>query len=189
LFSTGYAKIVDLGSGGYAFMGAAVPYRSFHLPFDAQAHEQLEKEYAQAVRNGVMFEYHDYDWLQTEARLPAWEAYRARIEAGLEVSLRHRQALNAVYASRLPREIQLPEAYQTWRFNIQVPNKEQVLDAIFRAGLFASSHYASLGGIMSVNRCAAAERFHAGVINLFNDHYFDEARAEKVCEIILENLA
>lgn len=189
LFSTGYAKIVDLGSGGFAFIKEGIPYQPFHLPFDAQAYQRIEKAYDHAIRNRVLFEYQDCDWLQTDARLPAWDVYRQRIGVGLEESMHQRARLNEIYASRLPQEIQLPEAYQTWRFNIRVENKERVLDAIFKAGLFASSHYASLGGVMSANRCVEAEKFHAGVINLFNDRYFDEAKAEKVCEIVLENLS
>lgn len=189
LFSTGYAKLVELGFGGYAFLKADVSYGIAHLPFDADAPDRLEQSYKQALKTRSFFDYHDSNWLQTEAALPAWDDYRAQIYVELERSLRQREQLNALYASHLPPELQLPELYQTWRFNLRVPDKEQVLGAIFRAGLFASSHYASLGGILSPSQCAQAENLHAGMINLFNDHHFDEARAEQVCRVILENLS
>ena len=105
----------------------------------------------------------------------------------LSFSLAQRDTLNKIYAARLPQEIQLPERYQTWRFNIRIPNKKQILKAIFDHDLFASSHYASLGGIMSENRTPITEMLANHVINLFNDQYFDAQRAERVCEIILDS--
>jgi hypothetical protein len=40
---------------------------------------------------------------------------------------------------------------------------------------------------MSVGRAVHAERLADEVINLFNDHHFDELQAEKVCDVILKN--
>jgi dTDP-4-amino-4,6-dideoxygalactose transaminase len=188
LYSTGYAKILDLGLGGFAFVSEGVPYRSVHLPFEPQALDQVEEQYKQAIRDATAFSYEDCNWLQTNAVLPAWEEYRRHIEVELPFSMSQRSKLNTVYASRIPQELQLPDAYQSWRFNIRVENKPQILKAIFEAGLFASSHYASLAGIMADGRGPQAEALHNSVINLFNDHHFDEAKAEKVCEVILEKL-
>ena len=89
---------------------------------------------------------------------------------------------------RLPKEIQLPQSYQTWRFNIRVKNKSQILNAIFNAGLFASSHYASMAGIMADGSAPHAELLADEVINLFNDEHFDEEKAQKICDVILRNL-
>lgn len=190
LYSTGYAKIVDLGWGGFAFLKYDVLYRPVHLPFDPQAHGRIEAQYKQAIPDGRLFLYEDSDWLHLwDAELPAWEEYCKSIEESLTVSLSQRARLNAIYARRIPQELQLSEAYQRWRFNILIENKPQVLRAIFEAGLFASSHYASLAGIMATGSCPQAESLHNSVINLFNDHHFDEARAEKVCEVILKNLS
>ena len=189
LYSTGYAKIVDLGWGGFAFLKDDVLYRPVHLPFDPQAHEQIEAQYKQTIQDGTAFIYGDSDWLQTGVELPAWEEYCKNIKDSLPVSLSQRARLNAIYASQIPQEVQLSDAYQTWRFNILVKNKPQVLKAIFEAGLFASSHYASLAGIMAEGSCPQAERLHNSVINLFNDDHFDETRAERVCDVILKNLS
>jgi dTDP-4-amino-4,6-dideoxygalactose transaminase len=144
LFSTGYAKIVDLNSGGYAFVNERIA-------------------------------------LETTAGLTDWDTYRGQIEARLESSLFYRAALNEIYASRLPAEIQLPAQYQQWRFNIRVRNKTAVLRAIFNDGLFASSHYPALGNAPNVPEAASLAN---NVINLFNDHHFDSQKAERVCEII-----
>jgi hypothetical protein len=103
-------------------------------------------------------------------------------------SLEHSSALNAIYAKKLPAEIQLPQAFQDWRFNIRVKNKESILHAIFSAGLFASSHYASLTGVFGEGDGQHAEMLASEVINLFNDYHFTTEQAQQVCQIILENL-
>jgi len=189
LYSTGYAKIVELNRGGYAFIAEEANYQAFHLPFVQKDLDDLEFAYKQAVRDRVKFEYRDNHWLETDADLPAWYDYRRQIENNLPGSLQHRAEINAVYSERLPEEIRLPKAYQTWRFNIRVKDRPRILDAIFAAGLFASSHYASLAGIMTDGRAPVAESLADDVINLFNDHHFTISQAEKVCKIILENLS
>jgi len=188
LYSTGYAKVVELNFGGYAFLKEGTPYKPQHLTFNAQAHEEIESGYNQAIQNREPYVYKDSNWLQTNDGLPAWYDYRQQIEAGLETSLGHRDALNSIYANRLPVDMQLPREYQSWRFNLRVKSKTRVLKAIFSAGLFASSHYASLAGIMAVGRCPRAENLANEIINLFNDHYFDVQKTEAVCAVIMENI-
>jgi hypothetical protein len=189
LYSTGYAKIVDLNFGGYAFLSDAIDYQSAHLPFDPGHYEELEKAYKAAVRQRQQFVYQDSDWLETDASVPIWNEYCMQIARNLAGSLEHRASLNHVYASMLPAEIWLPAGFQTWRFNIRVRDKQRILDAIFSSGFFASSHYASLAGIMDDGKARQAESLEQSIINLFNDHYFSLDQAEQVCKIILENLA
>jgi len=189
LFSTGYAKIVELNFGGYAFLGEQIRFHPENLPFAPQALEEIEMGYKQTIQNRSKYAYTDSDWLQTDAELPAWYDYRQQINDSLQASLKQRAELNGIYASRLPGEIQLPQEYQTWRFNIRLKNKDQVLKAIFASGLFASSHYASLAGIMAPDQCPHAEALSNEIINLFNDHHFDVQKAEQVCEVIMEHLS
>lgn len=189
LYSTGYAKIVDMHFGGYAFLSDTIPYRAAHLPFNPQHHDEIEKAYKNAIGRQAKFAYQDSDWLDTQTVVPAWNVYRVQVEGGLAGSLSHRASLNQVYAGMLPLEIQLPAPFQSWRFNIRVRDKRRVLEAIFRSGLFASSHYASLAGIVDDGKAPQAEALAETVINLFNDHHFTSDQAEQVCRIILENLA
>lgn len=188
LYSTGYAKIVELNFGGYAFMGDHVEYQVPHLPFQLAHHEEIERSYKRAIEQQTRFVYQDCHWLETDTPVPAWELYLERIERRLIESLEQRIALNQIYADRLPVEIQLPGGYQTWRFNLRVKNKGRVLEKIFGAGLFASSHYASLAGIMSDGDAPYAAALAEDVINLFNDHHYTAGQAEQTCTIILENL-
>ena len=189
LYSTGYAKVVELNFGGYAFLKDDIPYQPKYLPFSPEAHEEIESGYKQVIQNRTQYTYDDSNWLQTDADLPAWYDYRQQIEDGLKTALRHRDALNAIYEIHLPQEIQLPKEYQPWRFNLRMKNKDRVLKSIFSAGLFASSHYASLAGIMAPGQCARAETLASEIINLFNDHYFDTQKAEQVCAVIMENFS
>jgi hypothetical protein len=97
-------------------------------------------------------------------------------------------ALNQIYANSSLRN-SIVCWFQTWRFNISVKNKQRILDRIFSANLFASSHYASLADIMGEDQAPCAEGLAESVINLFNDHHFTPEQAEQTCKIILENLA
>lgn len=188
LYSTGYAKLVELDMGGYAFLDDNIAYHPVHLNFNPSDHDRIEASYKYAIMHRQSFVYEDRDWLDARTPLWDWPEYKARIESKLASSLEHRQSINTVYAVLLPEEIQLPDAYQCWRFNVRVKNKQTILDAIFSAGLFASSHYASLAGIMSDENAPHAEALADQVINLFNDNHFSLHQAERVCNTILRNL-
>jgi hypothetical protein len=187
LYSTGYAKIVDLHVGGYALLREGVTYQPAHLMFNTNDHDKIEKSYKKAVQERTRFMYSDMDWLETDAALPEWDDYRLQIESRLKKSLSQRARLNEIYLARLPRELRLPQEYQLWRFNIRVKNKAKIMQAIFEDGLFASSHYVSLAGIMADGSAPHADVLAGEVINLFNDHHFDAGRVAQICDLILEN--
>lgn len=189
LYSTGYAKIVELNYGGYAFMKEGLQYQPVHLPFTSDDLDELERSYKDAVSKRFRFIYRDTHWLETNADTSTWYDYCNQIKSQIHGSLAQRSILNNIYSERLPVEIQLPQVYQTWRFNIRVKNKKRIMDAIFNAGSFASSHYASLASIMADGRAPQAEKLADEVINLFNDHHFNADKADQVCGIILENLS
>jgi hypothetical protein len=187
LYSTGYAKIVDLLFGGYALLRNGLAYQPANLAFNVCAYDEIERAYKKAIQERVRFVYKEMDWLDTDAPLPEWDDYRLRIESGLKASLAQCARLNEIYATRLPLELQLSQEYQMWRFNIRVKNKSKVMQAIFKAGLFASSHYVSLAGIMAEGSAPHADTLADQVINLFTDHHFDADRAARICDLILEN--
>jgi hypothetical protein len=185
LYSTGYAKMMDLGSGGYAFLGSGILYHPQTLPFNPAHLDQVEKDYKTSIAHRTRFRYSDTDWLQTDP-VPEWEEYQKRLSDPGSRSLARRMEINAVYASRLPAEICLPQKFQSWRFNIRLKDKAKVLKNIFDAGLFASSHYASLAGIFTPGSCPQADALAGSVVNLFNDHYYSVEKAERTCDIILQ---
>lgn len=188
LYSTGYAKIVDAGIGGYGFLHDALPYQRHELAFSAKELHSVEAAYKLSIDQGSQFEYRDSDWLQTNAPLPAWSEYLARVRQLLPATLSHRGEINAVYNSLIPVELQLGAACQLWRFNLKLTHKGAILRKIFEAGLFASSHYRSLAGIMGEGTGTHASELHGHVVNLFNDHHYTVAMAERTARIIAGSL-
>jgi hypothetical protein len=188
LYSTGYAKIVDIGFGGYAFLRDHVSLRRTSLPFSPPSLAALEAGYKACVQSGTRFAYVDSDWLQTGPDQPAWDDYRQRVLGECATSIGHRQSLNAVYNSLIPAELILPEIFQLWRFNLRVPHPQRALAAIFDAGLFASAHYASLVGIVGEGSDRNARRLAAQVINLFNDGHYTLEMAERTAQIVRRSL-
>ena len=149
LFSTGEKKPVNMGIGGIGFVAEGWNYAECVV---------AENE---VLNNST------------------WELDDDILLSKMDATIAHKEKLNAIYRKALPKNIQLPEAYQHWRFNIMVPNKEQIMQAIFDAGLFASGHYAPQS-----HDCPVAGKLYEHVINLFNDEYYTEEQAEKTCGII-----
>lgn len=191
LYSTGHAKVVQLGLGGYAFVADSLPLQAEALAYDPDADAAVEKDYKRALAERQRFEYRDSPWLRLQLD-PAlsWSDLRSRILAMAPEAAAHSRALNAIYAARLPAALQLPAAYQDWRFNLRVDpaRRDDLMQKVFAAGLFCSAHYASLGGIMGDGQFPVANSLAASVLNLFNDHHFSADKAERVCEVILNEL-
>lgn len=154
LYSTGEKKQVDLGVGGIGYVAGGWKYEDIVVP------ENM------VLKNEI------------------WTPNKAEIEKKMDAVIAHKEKLNDIYRRNLSKHVlRLPDPYQHWRFHIIVPNKGEILKAIFDAGLFASGHYAVQGG-----DCPIAENLHARVINLFNDFYYTEEQAQKTCDVILEVL-
>jgi hypothetical protein len=183
LYSTGEAKVIDIGYGGYAWLKSDIPYQRHKLRYDKRAYERLVKHYKVCVSDNREYHYSESDWL-TGTKEISFEDYKKRVESQFNVTLLHKQKLNDIYESKLPPTIQLSPEYQRWRFNIFVDEKEELLQKIFANGLFASSHYASLAGIMDNGMAPNAEILYKRVINLFNDLRVGVEQAEKLVEII-----
>jgi hypothetical protein len=188
LFSTGRAKPVDIEFGGFAHCRDGVPYRRWEAPYCAAALDEVTRRYKEAIVRGIPCEGGEEPWLDLSAPALGWEDYRIAVRKAAVRAQQHRQRLNAIYAAVLPEEIQLPERFQSWRFHLLVPEPDRLVEQLFAAGLFASRHYASLGGIFCEGRFPEAERLHQGIVNLFNDRYFDEDRARRARDLVLRHL-
>lgn len=188
LYSTGYGKIVDQEHAGFAYLSEDLTYHAQALPFRRPDLGELEENYKWCIETGERYIYRDSSWLQTDADLPAWPEFAERIRPAIESSIAHRQSINAVYNSLIPSSLRLNGPYQLWRFNLRLPGKKKTLDAIFDAGLFASSHYACLSGIMGTEMCPVAQQLADTVINLFNDTHYTLEMAERTAKIVLGSL-
>jgi hypothetical protein len=188
LYSTGYAKIVDLDYGGYAFLHDDCNYGHHALAYDRTQLEAVEHGYKRSMATGAAYTYVDSNWLQTDFDPPSWSEYAERVRVALKISRRQRESINSVYDAIIPAHFRLSPNYQFWRYNVLVKDKKKVLAAIFADRLFASGHYASLAGIFGAGRCPAAEELAGRVINLFNDHHYSLDMAERTGRIVRESL-
>jgi len=184
LYSTGYAKYVDIGYGGFCHVRDGIPYVKTDNVFKASDLIALTEQYQQSIREKSFFVYKDSDWLNSSDPQKTWAKYREKIEQECVLSDRIKASINSIYVSRLPLEIQFPSTYQSWRFNIQVEEKDAVLKAIDKAGLFASGHYYSLAGLFGFAYAPNASFLHRYVIQLFNDRYFSVDQAMKLTEVL-----
>jgi hypothetical protein len=187
LYSTGHAKIADVGFGGYAFVSDQLGVQHVALPFHQKDLVAIEADYDACVSAGKPFVYRDSAWLHTDAKLPAWQDYAGRLRKATAESVAHRQSINAVYNLLIPPELRLPDRFQLWRYSVRLADKTSALKEIFAAGLFASSHYASLVGIMGSGSGEHARALADHVVNLFNDSHYTPAMAESTARIILGN--
>lgn len=149
LYSTGAKKMVDLGGGAIGYVAEKWEYNEIEV----EPNEYLTNE--------------------------MWMLDTKQLYMKMDAMIAHKEKLNAVYRKMLPSAIQLPDAYQHWRYNILTDKKDEILKALFAEGLFASSHYKSLS-----NDCIVAQNLHEHVLNLFNDQYYTEYQAIRTCEII-----
>lgn len=192
LWSTGPAKYVDLGSGGFARLAPHVPYRRTAAgPFDPLALEEMERRTRDALERRAPWHRGVPRWLDLGAPEASWDEHREKLAAALPEADAHKGRLNAIYREALPPAIQLPPAFHDWRFQIRVPRPAELVERLFAHGLFASRHYPPLGptfGGAGEDAFPHAAALHGEVVNLFNDRNFDEERAEKAAALVRRHL-
>jgi hypothetical protein len=186
LFSTGYAKYVDLGVGAFAFIGDQTIYKYGQVSeaYIEEDYRFVTNEISESVRNDKPFNYKpDRHWLTNQA-LP--DGYIGKVREALNGAIRHKNVINSIYVKNLPPAILTDDKFRNWRFNILVSPaaKDKILDDLFENNLFASSHYSSLSHIFGQKRSPIAENIKSRIINLFNDRYYSEEQAFKTCNII-----
>lgn len=188
LFSTGYSKFVELGYGGFAWLSDKYNsrYQSPKIDYSEDSHESLVQRFNHAIQSRTSFNYDIDNWLDDRELPISIESYFSKIKSETSASLKQKYDLNAIYRQIVPQELWIGEEFDLWRFSILVRNKQAVLDRIFSAGEFASSHYASMAGIFDDTTAPIAESVHEQIVNLFNDYRFTEAKAKRVAEIVKE---
>lgn len=179
LFSTGYAKYVDLDGGGFGFLQEGLNLSMESLWFDGNDIELVYKEaFAKKEKIGRV----TTGWLDAYVTDCFDVGYRQGVEKEMERVKEHKKEINAIYRELL-REKALPDVFNQWRYNILVENKEDVLKRLFDAGLFASSHYQPSSRLFVDEFFLNAERLYSQVVNLFNDKYITKEQAIEVARL------
>ena len=154
LYSTGERKMVSLGGGAIGYLA------------DKWQYDEVEV--------------HDCDCLTNEL----WLLDPKQLYLKMDAIIAHKEKLNTIYRALLPEAIQLPDAYQHWRFHILVPNQQQVLAALAAEGIPAESAYPAMA-----ETCVVANNLHALAVNLYNDKHLTSDQATRACAVINACLA
>ena len=128
------------------------------------------------------------NWLNGGATYASWNILRHTVDAARSLADRQKAEINAIYQKIIPINAWLGPEFNDWRFNIKVPKKSALLKKIFAAGLFASGHYRPTAQILGGPAAPNATDLDRQVVNLFNDHHIDPAKAEKVANIVRDHL-
>ena len=182
LYSTGPAKIVDIGKGGYAFLSGEYSYDDHSIAFSEKTEEAFEEYMKNARKQKTKLDRSvlSSDWLDLADS--CGEDYFGVVKKELVNSALHRKEINTIYASM---SFSMPLMYNSWRWNILVENKEECMNALFENGLFCSGHYMGLcGGYFDDLKTPVCDDLYGHVINLFNDHHYDAGQAQKTVEIL-----
>ena len=193
LYSTGRGKFCDIGFGGYAFMSPKFILRRYCHKFDRLALADLENRYREAISIKDIEEAIFANWLNCSELDVDISRYVNEVSKECNLIEQYKEKINKIYVSKLPQEIFLlveDSPVCKWRFNILVSEKEMLLEKIFKANLFASSHYKvpNIFSSSSNHEYPVAKSLSDSVINLFNDRFFTSDMAEKISDIIVEHI-
>lgn len=179
LFSTGYAKYVDLGKGGFGFLCNEFELSDEPLQYDGY---DIEPIYKNAFAKKEKIGYVSSRWLDAYVTYHNNDEYRQCVECEMGRMKTHKQMINDIYKEQLSAVKTLSDDFNQWRYNILVENKHVVLKKLFEAGLFASSHYQLSSRLFVDGYFPNAQKLYDKVINLFNDKYFTCEKAKKAAK-------
>lgn len=187
LYSTGYAKYIELSYGGYGIIRDGLNDRSGGGTFEYSEDKETEQQVyiKDCLRCNRKYELPaDYPWLDGSPLKMDPDQYFGIIKAKMATVECEKEKINRIYRENLPQEVQWGDEYSQWRFMISVENRDEVLNAIFGAGLFAGTNFPPISWMFKSVHCETAEKEAKHIINLFNDFRVNEQFAHKVCEII-----
>lgn len=195
VFSTGYAKYADIGRGGYGFIKESSSYQEYPTNYTPQSLKKLIDYYKGCLSKSTCLQINNSFWLddKTLSQVEIKQYQERVLSKRFEVQM-HKQVLNDIYSAFIPREFWLSvrgQRLDTWRFNIVVPERDELITEIFDKGLFASTHYQPLDKILDVEVLGTGTESHAlynHVINLFNDRNFTIEMALELAKLVAGNL-
>lgn len=196
LHSTGYAKCINLGSGGFAKSNRDISQAlatARHNEFEATAAHHFEA-FFKAWVNGVpkpseLQHVVDSAWLPLgRNHIPPTRDYTSAIEAQRPQMEAHKAQLNHIYQEELKDIPQLAISQQTWRFTLLLPKVDRLLSALQAHSLFASRHYYPLNRIFpSPDSFPVWEGMYPNIVNLFNDRLYTPDMAYQTAQVVQQH--
>lgn len=194
LFSTGYAKYLDLGYGGLSYMNSKlVNYKNKTLTYDEYDLTTLTTALRQSFCNQTKFEYKDSNWLDSQRPACTFSDFKEIVIVKNEIVTEHKKQINEIYLKEL-NQVLIPKynfEINNWRFTVISRNrleKEKILNGLFSSGLFASSHYASRSHLFGGKKSQNAEFIQDKIINLFNNEKITKTIALEITKKVNECL-
>jgi hypothetical protein len=185
LFSTGYSKVVDLGYGGYAFSTQQV--NSMTKPFATHDEKRFDDFFRSAVYSGdtvsldELNKISNTNWLNFDSIDET--SYLNSVSTAKTEVLKLKQQINSIYMNLKP-EFILGEHFNSWRFNIVVSNRDEILYMLTENNLFASKHYYPLSTLSGQPGNDTWKSIYPNIINLFNDFRYTFNQAEQTVALI-----
>lgn len=187
LYSTGYAKYVDFNGGAFAFINSKFNYNEVCIKYYEEDLYELKQIFKLGKEGSgkIKIENINSNWLKNE-NISNVNEYLINIQNEVVIIEQRKEKLNQIYKTGLKKEVQLPDNFNIWRFNILIKkNREKIIKKIFENNLFVSMHYKSLGQFFKIEeKFKNAELIEKEIINLFNDKYYTLEQAERTVEII-----
>lgn len=185
LYSTGYSKPLDIGYGGFAKIHTKDRLLSeINLDFDENALIEMNKYYTKSCNSlspvgDLAFK---RDWLNF--KVIKKDKYVEEVNTSLTKAISQKNKLNKIYDELILSKFKEKRLSSNWRYNIRCNNPNYVLEKINEQGLFASQHYFPLNKVFGRGLCPIWEKTYSTILNLFNDHRFNDEKAMKCCKII-----
>ena len=188
LYSTGYAKYAELLSGGYGITHTEL-VDSSEYEYSEAAEDKQQEYLKECLKDGKVYEFPaDYPWLSNAKLEMSLDTYFSKIRSIMVDVCHHKERINQIYRTLLPKSIQWGEEYDNWRFMVSVKNRNNVLDAIFENNMFAGANYPSVSYLFKKQSSPRAEEEAEHTLNLLNNHRVDEHFAVRICEVINSNI-
>lgn len=187
LYSTGYYKSVDIGEGGWSISNDYDYEFSANINYIPEDYKNIELYYKRCFSDGnCLKNIEDYNWLDiTLINSNDVKYYIDKVASAAEKALDIKRRINVIYENLLPKHIQFASKYNQWRFNICLDNSVDVLNKIFKSGLFASRHYQPVSSLFyTTTHFQKATELYNSTLNLFNDKYFTEDKALRISNLI-----
>ena len=188
LYSTGYSKYVELGYGGWGVINDSFKYQSNILDYNEIDYQCLLESHRNSLENNTQFQLKKTRWLNSRKFEISAKDYFEKVNHTLEKIKHQKTLLNNIYKTEIPSELQMPDEYNMWRFNILTNEREVILKKIFLKKLFAGKNYPSVAYMFKGKATIVAEKYEKKIMNLFNDFRFDETKAYEICNIINKNI-
>lgn len=187
LYSTGYAKYVELSYGGWGIIDDRLNYNRRKILFDPEE-LKIQMDYIRYCLNNRQIYTKKIDYWLDGSPINNPSLYLKEVEENLLSIRKHKEKINRIYIDNLPQENQWETNYHDWRFMLSVDKRDEILDAIFNAGFFAGTNFPSVTYLFQGKNFFIAGKESESILNLFNDFRVDELFANRLCEIINSKL-